>query len=628
MTDVEGLYGQMEALRRQFTGQVPPGLGDHIWVPRPDEALIPGSTAPAVVSEFVQAPSGLFVPRAAAAPAEPLDMVHLYLTGEEVFGEQPPVEWVIQQLQRMRSDDALTFAAQVLAATHAPGMNRHEVDEHFLPQWLVEPTLTRVRNILRDRRRVLVVPQMAHVFLKLAAVFCPAEPDASDPPGRPHAVLLSLPDLLRDDLEEAETVITGAAGTLTRELVANQLFNARPDHAAVVGRYSSRWLCLPTELADDPRVVDLAGLYEEATGAPLGDVMAAAMALFATSISGSPRVNPNFLDAFGWDSERTERAVAVFVADIATLRAAVEQEVRGFGWNWSASSVARYPVARLTNGDLLVLDPSLMIRRAFGWLPLFDIQAGLGPGEPARKRAARAEGTLRHLAEVQALESVRQVVGEGSGRVFTEAELQAVPGRRDSKVCDAVVDYGDAWVLLEVTTTQLRRESVAAMPGPHLDDDLDKLVEKAEQLHEAIETLRVGHSYLTGAEARERVRYLPVLVLAEGFPVNPATLTLLRERVAAAGWLTAEDTARLELMDLEDLDVVEALQEHGGPSFRDLLVGKQAHSLRDVGVKDYVLLGLGRRVRRPERIAGEWNRAMEDIYERLGRTPAEPSEVA
>jgi hypothetical protein len=370
---------------------------------------------------------------------------------------------------------------------------------------------------------------------------------------------------------------------------------------------------MPREFAEHPRVVDLEALYEEATGSSLRDVMAVVLALYAATINGTPRVVCDYLEPLGLTADAEAAVLRLLVADIDTLRNGVIEEVEKYGWNWSANTVSRHPVARLHNGEMLVLDASLLLGRAFGWLPLYDIQEG-----PSRVAGRRAEAALRHLAEAQAVNSVmRSVDGNRQSRVFAEEDLRQVPGRTGNKVCDAAVDYGDSWVLLEVTTSQLKRESVAALAGPYLDNDLNKLVPKAEQLHEAIVTLRAGQQHLTGTPGTPGTRYFPVLVLAEGFPVNPTTLTLLRERVHGAGFLTDPAVAPLELIDMEDLEVIEALQEQGGPCLRDLLKGKQEHNLRNVSMKDYVLLGLGMHPKRPSRLESGFSDAVDEVLKRM-----------
>ncbi|WP_327722243.1 hypothetical protein OG381_47840 [Streptomyces sp. NBC_00490] len=45
----------------------------------------------------------------------------------------------------------------------------------------------------------------------------------------------------------------------------------------------------------------------------------------------------------------------------------------------------------------------------------------------------------------------------------------------------------------------------------------------------------------------------------------------------------------MEIVDIEELEMVEALQEASGPSLLDILRSKQSDSLRNAAVRDHIL---------------------------------------
>jgi hypothetical protein len=79
-----------------------------------------------------------------------------------------------------------------------------------------------------------------------------------------------------------------------------------------------------------------------------------------------------------------------------------------------------------------------------------------------------------------------------------------------------------------------------------------------------------------------------------------------------------EDVAALEILEVEDLHVAAAVAEAGGPSLVDLLRGKEASALRDMSLKDYVLLDLGLRPGRPKRIQSAWPAWLQTAITKLG----------
>jgi hypothetical protein len=353
-------------------------------------------------------------------------------------------------------------------------------------------------------------------------------------------------------------------------------------------------------------VVDLQRTYAEVVGAPLGDVLVVGMSLWAHGLSGSPGVPPDYFAALQWSQQRLTAALRPFTTDPVTLRAGLQADARGHGLPWGFDTIEQYPVVRLGDGSLLVLDPALLVRRLFGGLTVYDITAPLRDrGDRAsRTRAAQVESCVRHLAEVYALELLQAITGRSPAaqRVFDDPALRAAFARRGRRLADAVVDYGDAWVVVEVTTSKLTRGSVAASPAA-ISRDLDKLVGKVEQLDSTIAALRAEEAALTGAPPRVARRFYPLLVVAEGFPVNPHSVELLRQRARHRGLLTEADTAPLEVVDTVELSMLQAVAEQYGITMRDVLAGKAEARLFRTSVRDYLLRECGYQPRRPDRIA-------------------------
>ncbi|MYS80335.1 hypothetical protein [Embleya scabrispora] len=267
----------------------------------------------------------------------------------------------------------------------------------------------------------------------------------------------------------------------------------------------------------------------------------------------------------------------------------------------------RSPVVRLADGRLLVLDQELLIDRVFGWWPMLDIKKPPN-GRPADKaRSDAAEGCLRHLTEVAVTEVLSSIAGAGTARrMYGDAELRAAFPGQGQKITDAVIDYGDAWVLVEVTAVRLRQNSVNAASEQAQIDDMDKLVKKARQIDATIRALKKREHQLTGLRPAHRKTFYPVLVMAEGFPANPVTLTVLRERVRKAGLLTGAGITPLEILDAEEVEMIEALQGTGGPGLREILEGKRNADLYRASVRDYIIRERGLNPRRPRRLEPLW----------------------
>ncbi|RAO44007.1 hypothetical protein ONO86_03645 [Micromonospora noduli] len=570
--------------------------------------MLTGTSIVAFQAHFTARSSGLVVP--ANLVPQPLDVAAVYITGDELFGFAPSIQLAVRQLRRLPFVHVLEFVAEVLKEYRKPGVTPRQADLKFAERWLANEALTRAKNLLRDPSRRLVVPQGLYVLVKLAAFY---SPDALLPGVSPGVVVAALYGALEaldsggEEVPEEELVISTNVGRLGSYVLANQHFNKPCDEDHLMARFVRQWLELPAERASESAVVDLEQAFNEATGVPLRDVLVVAVAVWAATLNGTARVSARYFSSLKWDEQRLRAALQLFTADIEVLRGGLRGEARNDGIVWAFDTLGQYPAVLLNDGSVLVLDAHLLARRIFGGLTLYDISSALKErGDRAsKKRAHQVESCVRHLAEVYALEVLNSVTSSSPAcpRVFDSDALLKAFQRKSRRVADAVVDYGDAWVVVEITTTKLKRESVTARSEQSLSDDLDKLVKEVEQIDHTIAALRNEEAVLTGLPTGRPRRFFPLLVLAEGFPVNPISTTLLRERVKQSGLLAGKDVAPLELIDTVELEMIEALQEQGGPSMRDVLEGKQNGNLYRSSMRDYLIHERRFTLRRSERVS-------------------------
>lgn len=564
-----------------------------------------GSTGVPVVPSYLNKRSGLIVPPRTAQPS-PLDHVKLYITAEEVFGVAPPMNWVERQLQDISLDDVLRFVATWLHQLHRSGADVRRVDSLAADTWFEPGTREKVKDLCQRGGRTLVTPQALFVLAKMA---CSVAADASAEVNPAILVggLLAISQHL--GLSRENGAADPSLGLVGQELIANQLFNRNPSQANIMAGFVRRWLQLPCELAGEARVIDLADAFQQATGVSLTDLQIIGTALWSSSLKDQRSlIPPEYFEPLGWSRERLAATLDLICVDTTRLRVEVADEISRFGLPWSISAFERFPVIRLDSGSLLVIDPNLLVRRAFGWLPLFDIVEGLkSRGHPGDRRLAEhAKGCVAHLTEVYTLEVLSNIVGNGNGnhaqRLYNDTDLDEAFTKRGRQKADAAIDYGDAWVVVEVTTSKAQRATVSGISSNAVDADLGKLVDEAAQIEATIDALRIDESRLTGVPSQRTRRYLPLLVASEGFPINPISLELLRERLRTAGVLQKSDISSLEVVDLEELEIIESLQEYGGPSLRDLLTQKAASSMANAGMREYILSSVNGSIKSGSRI--------------------------
>jgi hypothetical protein len=155
-------------------------------------------------------------------------------------------------------------------------------------------------------------------------------------------------------------------------------------------------------------------------------------------------------------------------------------------------------------------------------------------------------------------------------------------------------------------------------------------VKKVKQLDATIRHLDRDEEKLTGRPRTAERRIYPVVLVAHGFPVNPITMSELHERVARAGLLQGAHLGRLEIIDLDELEQVEALHESGGASLATLLADKQTANLYRTALNQYLYFERRVPLVRPDRQGRLGREVMEGIAARyeLLRQNQNPSGTA
>ncbi len=230
-------------------------------------------------------------------------------------------------------------------------------------------------------------------------------------------------------------------------------------------------------------------------------------------------------------------------------------------------------------------------------------------------QAGRIAGSVEYTHEHFALEVVESLTG--TNRVYRDEALRRAYGKKRS-VADAAVDYGDAWVVVEVSTKGFQLKTAAGVSEQALAQDLDNIVAKARQVHATVKNLRADQKALTGRHRAVRVRkFYPVVVVTSRFAGNPITFTMLRARLREASVLQAGDCAPLEVLDIEDLLATQGACESYGYSLLDLLAAKAEIEPPTVPMKDFLHHKLGHSAPYPAVVQRSWEQWMNTAIHQL-----------
>ena len=416
---------------------------------------------------------------------------------------------------------------------------------------------------------------------------------------------------------------------LQGELISNAQFHRHPDRGTRVAQSQVRWRDIPGVAGLDLPVVP-ADAFEQVTGVPLLDLQSVGFYLFAQGLQrpgGVPTVGA-IAEVFHWERERLRASAPTHRGASRPGRRSHPTGRRGVWRRLDLRRLSAVPVLRLSEDRIRILWPQLVLERTLGLLPFFDMTKPDDPSEQVAAIATRAKTALESVFEREVIETLAANVAGGRqhGQLFDGPTLRATyPAGR---IADAAIAYRDEWVVLEVSSGQLQRGTVVGGRAATLDRDLGRLIDvKVDQIVSTINHTRADPGRLND-DGRRRKRFVPVLVNAEGVPLNPLTHTTITHRVAAAGRLAEADVEPLHVLDTEDLYVAEAMVDTDRLGLNELLrQHRRAGLMRRVDLKDWLALAGRARLARPKRLQPSLDVALDLMTDNLGMDREEAAET-
>jgi hypothetical protein len=619
-----GLLTDEEALRRLLIQNELDELRGYLLTPG-ETPLAKGSGVPLVSGgAAAQTSSGLVVP-ATAVPA-PIDYVGVYVTLDEYAPDPLLVEGVTSRdvaemiTTRYYPRDQLVLALALLNRMAGASSARLGKLSEYYAGWLSDDSAARLRGILSaegGRRRVLLARQPILAAAR-AAIVHGHDNEPNPQPEKPldvHAILLShaVASQLHSNPDD-DRVLAGFPARLVMEILRVGLLYQSDDPFASIDRFSRLWL----EYGENLERVRLRGsprdLLRESTGLEIEDVLAMGFALLAHTMNWSPdeEHHPYLSPQFGSiGDDRIARFVELVSDDLDGFRRRFREHEGDFDF----LPFQQTPVVRAEPG-LLAIDQAYLWDRVTSGLywDVHDFEKE-HHGDEARTRWTQAYAEmLERMAEDQIEAMAPPILGGKS--FYTEEDFrEAFSGKQ----ADAGIDFGATFVLFEIVSAQLAVPTRIEGDLEQFEKDTDRLViKKCRQLSDVAHALLADDSCLTGFARSKKLRVHPVVVVGGGYPIHPFTVDYIDGILRDEGLLLDARIRRLAIVDIGELEILEALVGEGH-SIVDVLDGWKSSSLHAAPLKNYVIREFGgERSFRPERMRDRVDQTFRTIIERLG----------
>ena len=369
---------------------------------------------------------------------------------------------------------------------------------------------------------------------------------------------------------------------LTLDVVRNEVFNRTEDPLVLLSRAKMLWE-ITTDPVEYPLRVAPEDLLANATGLSSVEWLSFGFGPWAHRNSdppGGPMWMPKSYFS-GADPAKRYAFLDGVAADRERLAAGFEDLDR----DWGFVPFEQSPL--LTDGtDHLVLDVPFLIDRVTTGLYWYVLDFERTVGDERREAWQRAFGSIFEQYALGIAERLALPLLTGGSTFYGPEDLKrAAVGKSP----DCAIDFGNDLVLLEVVGGRLTPGSRVHGDERALANDTYKLVyKKAEQLDSFIGEMLDDETPLVGSLAPDGRRYFPVVVNPGSYPVNPMTMTAVEAHLEGKGWFSDGGVEPLAIIDIGELEIVEALKEHGVGTLPEHLGSWIASDLHRVSLRNHL----------------------------------------
>lgn len=536
-----------------------PEIADALWRPTnfAGPVAAPGVPLLSHPFQFDRERRLYLTPQPARAP---LDLMGVYSTASEHNGGLVyPLDEIIDVL-RTTPRSALVRLCSARRRYHrsTTASYRRRSSRPFAPHQWKDGLIA----ALAQPERVFTSPQISIALLGLALYHC-REGDEEIEPVVAGPLLLALADH-----------IGGRPSGMNATLMLARLgvmYRTRNPQSAW-GRYERLFREIAPSMTSDPQYVDTHGVIEQCLGIEFDDYEALGMAMYlllrGTMESGPPKLATELAGI----RQTTETKSAFFDAWAIDDTAPPSLGASTFGWDFSEYRLR--PLIRIAD---IVVPVSVHFVLDKGTDGLFFTVADCIRARDGDRASLGWRAFFGRVWERYVFQLVRAGVGDDA-RVVPETRLKEVWGRH--RVCDNVILYPNAWLLVEAESRRLTRDTIARGTIEDLQQDLRRAVtDKAVQLSSTIARLRADARAVLSDAPTEGCRYFPVVVLPGPFPHLPPIVDEVRQKVATdsrCSELRKRDVEKLMVLDGDDLDLLFSATHSQGTTPVDLLGSWQA----------------------------------------------------
>jgi len=550
--------------------------------------------------EWLALPNGVVVPAAGRATQQVgAPGMAVYVTLEELRGRPATLAEIVTTLGGIGTYEALQALSRIGLLLENHEWSNKDLQHALVRDLLPEDYSSGAAQILSGQPyRFVFFEQQILSAMQLAIRYCPEVGPVPLGANRPLfdelmvKCVLGITDILESTYLSSSKKQCGAGPgqvpeALTSALLRNAFFNYRDQFPNMLARFWDLYLELPRELSGSPNYIDVEAAFAQATGVSLRVYLAVGFAVAGQFMQASGKVGERDLRKFAMDpmayfSTTTldhttiERCVLQLSSDLGSYRRSLLAELaRTKEPFFSFVTMRQSPLLRFPNGAYIPLSLRFLQERitvGVYWL----IHDHLHGKERTRFQRFFGELFQRYVQDILARAYPTSALLPKRLHFASTYGTRARP----KESSDIMLLYGEDVVFIEAIASRLRMEDsgITGDITAFRKDIKDKVVAAARQVDRVVHDFVAGKFALDGFDGRQMRRAHPVVLTFGHIPQSPPTWHEIQRMIDAEGLFKGHLFGPLHLINVEELEILEAYLRSGGSlSLLDILQGRAAH---------------------------------------------------
>ncbi len=507
----------------------------------------------------------------------------VYLTHEDVFGRKYTREELESDLSQLSIEDCIATTSKLLTVLENVGHIDRDAQKGIVQELLASEIKEKVLAFLNQKSdRVVFFELQLLLLAKYAILYAKREP-ANDFMGMKlfqtfMKIVLGITDLLAAATEGS------SLPELQRSAIRSGYFFSGQDLLLSLGRVEELFITIPNELISHHQYLDIPALFQEATGLTIEEYLLLGVSLIALSMEQKPGhfkdvnwyvVPERYFSNTLVSKQELDLLMKEFTIDIQTLETLCQNQ--GY-FEYNFNGLVQHPLVTFDNNRFFPLSLGFLkdkITLQVYWIVFDYIKKTYG--EKKRRRYTNFMGACFEEYVYKLLRRIYPSSPLLGNRLMRE--ITYFPSKTPVKTADNILINPSSLILLETKVSQLQVYSTGIV------GDLDEFRKDVIKIVvEAFTTIqRTKEDFLKGLLKKELPiepagikAFYPVIVTYGKFVVFPLVWRIVEEEVRKIPNYDPELLDRLQIIQADEIELIEAFFEKSGLSFEELLRRKIA----------------------------------------------------